>query len=143
MNTEKLYPQRRFLPHCMPSWVEDHSLYFITICALPRGYNQLCRNKLSELLWKSVLYREKLEYWLVHYFLFMPDHLRGIFSFNAIYGLENSITLWKRYTASRFDIKWQRDFFDHRLRSDESLEHKIEYISMNPVRKGFVEKAED
>lgn len=143
MNKEKPYPKRRPLPHRMPSWIGDRNIYFITICALPRGYNQLCKNELSESLWESVLYREKSGQWLVHYFLLMPDHLHGLFSFNATYGLEGSITAWKRYTASKFHIKWQRDFFDHRLRSDESLEHKIEYIAMNPVRKEFVTKSED
>jgi len=35
-------------------------------------------------------------------------------------------------------IKWQRDFFEHRLRSDESWREKADYILANPVRKGLV-----
>jgi putative transposase len=35
-------------------------------------------------------------------------------------------------------IEWQRDFFEHRLRSDESWREKANYILANPVRKGLV-----
>lgn len=34
-------------------------------------------------------------------------------------------------------IEWQRDFFEHRLRSDESWSEKADYILANPVRKGL------
>jgi len=33
---------------------------------------------------------------------------------------------------------WQQESFDHVLRSDESLDQKIEYICHNPVRAGLV-----
>ena len=38
---------------------------------------------------------------------------------------------------------WQDEFFDHVLRSHESLEEKLDYILMNPVRAGLVEQAGD
>jgi hypothetical protein len=38
---------------------------------------------------------------------------------------------------------WQRDFFDHRLRDDESFEEKAAYILNNPVRAGLVNRFED
>jgi REP element-mobilizing transposase RayT len=38
---------------------------------------------------------------------------------------------------------WQEEYFDHVTRSYQSLRGRIEYIRMNPVRKGLVEKAED
>jgi REP element-mobilizing transposase RayT len=33
---------------------------------------------------------------------------------------------------------WQDEFFDHVLRSNESLSEKIDYICQNPVRAGLV-----
>jgi hypothetical protein len=36
--------------------------------------------------------------------------------------------MWKRWTARQMGIEWQRDFFEHRLRSDESLREKTDYI---------------
>lgn len=38
---------------------------------------------------------------------------------------------------------WEEESFDHVLRSKESLREKIEYIRMNPVRAGLVDKPED
>ena len=38
----------------------------------------------------------------------------------------------------RHDRIWQEGFFDHILRSDESMAQKWEYVRENPVRAGFV-----
>jgi REP-associated tyrosine transposase len=38
---------------------------------------------------------------------------------------------------------WQEESFDHVLRSQESLEEKLQYIRQNPVRRGLVKKPED
>jgi REP element-mobilizing transposase RayT len=38
---------------------------------------------------------------------------------------------------------WQEESFDHVLRSQESLEEKLEYIRQNPVRRGSVKRPED
>ena len=38
----------------------------------------------------------------------------------------------------RHDRIWQEGFFDHILRSDESMAQKWEYVRDNPVRAGFV-----
>ena len=50
---------------------------------------------------------------------------------------------WKRYTATQAGIVWQRNYFDHRLRSDEGHVEKAEYICQNPVRAGLVTVAEE
>ena len=38
---------------------------------------------------------------------------------------------------------WQKEFFDHVLRSDESYESKWDYVRENPVRAGLVSRADD
>ena len=45
---------------------------------------------------------------------------------------------FKRITAKIARIHWQRNFFDHRLRHDESEAEKFEYIRRNPVRAGLI-----
>src|SRR5438094_7833135 len=49
---------------------------------------------------------------------------------------------WKEWTAKELDIVWQRDFFEHRLRNDESRREKADYILQNPVRKKLVRSEE-
>ena len=50
--------------------------------------------------------------------------------------LSNLIRDFKRITSRRGNIAWQRNFFDHRLRSYES--EKADYIRQNPVRAGLI-----
>lgn len=50
---------------------------------------------------------------------------------------------WKRLTAKRTHIEWQRNYFDHRVRPDEGLQLKTDYVRQNPVRAGLVPRAED
>ena len=38
---------------------------------------------------------------------------------------------------------WQREFFDHVLRSEESYREKWEYVRQNPVRAGLAARAEE
>ena len=40
-------------------------------------------------------------------------------------------------------IVWQENFFDHRLRTDETLGGKADYILQNPVRAGLAKNIED
>ena len=49
---------------------------------------------------------------------------------------------WKEWTAKTLNIEWQRDFFEHRLRKEESFREKADYIFANPVRAGLVERSE-
>ena len=58
--------------------------------------------------------------------------------------LQNWVAAFKRYTARvvnmMFEVSplWQRNFFDHVIRKEESLIRVAEYILQNPVRKGIV-----
>ena len=57
--------------------------------------------------------------------------------------MESVVSKWKEWTAKTLDLVWQRDFFEHRLRNDESRSQKADYILANPVRKQLVERPED
>ena len=61
----------------------------------------------------------------------------------AEWTLRNIVTSWKRWTARQLGIRWQRDFFEHRLRREESRREKADYILDNPVRKKLAARPED
>ncbi|MDA1069560.1 MAG: transposase, partial [Verrucomicrobia bacterium] len=73
----------------------------------------------------------------------MPDHLHALVSFPQDTEMKKFISSWKGYLAKHCGIKWQRDFFDHRIRNWESLDGKADYIRQNPVRKGLCKSAEE
>ena len=136
-------PQRQKLPHAVPAWVHGDIIFFITICCVPRGANQLCTDQVSTVIWESVAFRQKRGDWFVHLWLLMPDHLHALISFPKERDFTKVVANWKEMTTKKAPIRWQRDFFDHRLRSNESFQEKTDYIRQNPVRKGLVTKQED
>jgi putative transposase len=136
---------RKPLPHEIPTWVDPHrELYFITICCRPRHINRLAKPEIAEALFETVHHRQIQQLWWPHIFLLMPDHLHTLISFPPSEKLIRTIiSKWKEWTAKSMDILWQDDFFEHRLRSEESRREKAAYILENPVRKGLVARPED
>lgn len=134
------FPNRHSLPHEVPFWVDPQKeIYFITVSCRHRDQAQLIRPELAGPLLDSVKHRNQKFIWFAHIFLLMPDHIHALLSFppspNTV---QRTITQWKRWTARQLGIDWQRDFFEHRLRSSESWREKANYILANPVRKGLV-----
>ena len=58
-------------------------------------------------------------------------------------GLERVIRDFKRSVSRLFGIRFQRDFFDTRLRDDAHFAEKYNYILANPVRKGLCATQEE
>ncbi len=81
--------------------------------------------------------------WHVHLLLLMPDHLHAIIGMAGDAELSESVRTFKRITTRKAGVKWQRNYFDHRIRHDEGLKEKSDYILQNPVRAGLVAREED
>jgi len=87
---------------------------------------------------------------LVGLYMIMPDHIHLFAAFSP-----QSPDLWKWVKALRGDLSrllredegegthWEKDFFDHVMRSEESYWEKMEYVRQNPVRAGLVPRPED
>jgi mono/diheme cytochrome c family protein len=73
----------------------------------------------------------------------MPDHLHALISFPYEQPMKQIVADWKRFLATKLKIEWQRDFFDHRLRKEESYREKADYILANPVRAGLITRREE
>lgn len=78
-------------------------------------------------------------------YIFMPDHahltLTGDKSDSDI---KKCLDMFKQKTGYWFSknnscISWQKDYYDHILRSKENLDIHIKYILNNPVRAGIVD----
>ncbi len=146
MVTVPTYEYRRRLPHYQKS---DRPL-FVT-------FRKLTRDALPEpardLVLQHCLYEHGRRIDL-HAVVVMPDHVHLLFTpLRDKAGwpiLMHKIMKAMKGTSAR-DINklrgvsgplWQDESFDHVLRSEESLREKIEYIRMNPVRKGLVQEPE-
>ena len=140
----KFHP-RKHLPHEIPLWVDPgKETYFITINCYKRGRNQLARKEIAEPLFDTVRHRQEKFLWWPYLFLLMPDHLHALLSFPPSgQPLRRVVSTWKEWTAKQLGLAWQDDFFEHRLRREESRREKADYILENPVRKGLAVRPED
>ena len=131
--------RRKSLPHDPPHFIGTSSaIFFLTLCCESRGRNQLCQARVAQTLFDAAQFYQARHEWYVHLLLLMPDHLHLLARFGPDPGMRKVVEKWKRYTATHAGVLWQRDFFDHRLRSDESFDEKAEYIRQNPARAGLV-----
>jgi putative transposase len=138
-------PTRKPLPHQPPSWVDpQREIWFLTFNCLPRGINQLARDDRAAAIFESVANRQHRQLWWPHLFLLMPDHCHALITFpESGTPWMKVVRDWKHWLARSLGIRWQIDFFDHRLRSDESHDEKASYILANPVRAGLVKNPEE
>lgn len=81
----------------------------------------------------------------------MPDHVHFFAAAAAeAKSLSTFMRDWKRWTSGQVSHSlavegtiWQREFFDHVLRTQKSYEEKWHYVRENPVRAGLVTCAND
>jgi putative transposase len=134
---------RKSLPHDRPLWLSSNEVYFVTICALPRGGNLLAKSEVAKPLIESFVWRHEQLRWHGLLFLVMPDHVHLLIRENPERPIAKEIRDWKKFVARTQGIPWQRDFFEHRLRSNESRSEKFAYILNNPVRAGLVNSTDE
>lgn len=82
-------------------------------------------------------------------YVIMPDHVHLFVCGGQEFELGHWIGQLKQFLAkaaaksSAGGTPWQEGFFDHLLRSEESMSEKWEYIRQNSVRAGLVEDPDD
>ncbi len=88
-------------------------------------------------------------YILVDRYVIMPDHIHLFVHLPQVGDLPRWIKSWKNSlsktlrTAGIEAPHWQKGYFDHVLRSENSYEAKWVYIRMNPVRQKLAETPEE
>ena len=104
---------------------------------------QLIQQELSSLSHSQLA----LQRWVI-----MPNHLHWItypLSREEIESVREMLNSWKGRTAKLLNQQlqrkgsfWQREWFDHVVRSDYRVKRIIRYIEENPVQAGLVKKME-
>ena len=158
-------PERRRLNHRGPLSIDvSSSWYFITICAAERcDYGRAVSTKPpptpfmihASAILDAARFRHLRGKWRLAVFLIMPDHIHLIAHFPSITldaavsskppyrGMEHVIADFKRWLSTKYRLRFQRDFFDTRLRDDAHFAKEYKYILGNPVRKGLCAAPEE
>jgi putative transposase len=133
----------RKLYHEIPPWVEPGAIFHIRIRCAPANGVSLVKEEIGHALLNSVRLCADQQLWFPTLWLLMPDHIHALVSFCPDKRMSQLVGDWKRYQARQHGIRWQSNFFDHRIRNGEQLEQKFWYIRNNPVTKGLCAKVED
>jgi REP element-mobilizing transposase RayT len=132
----------------IPVWLppEKAVIYFVTCCTAERQ-RCLARPPVHDAIRAAW---QRLPDWRVGRYVVMPDHVHFF-----VMPADRQADLSKYSQAFRSLVTrqlrprgflyplWQREFFDHLLRSDESYEQKWQYVRLNPVRAGLVAAPEE
>jgi putative transposase len=136
-------------------WI-DSPIYFVTSCTKDRRA-VLARDDIANILIEELSAAQDRHGWAVGRYVIMPNHVH--FFCRPEYEakrLPEFVGAWKSWisrkikkllrprsaTAATTPL-WQREFFDHVLRSSESYSQKWSYIFDNPVRAGLVSSPDD
>jgi putative transposase len=127
----------------VPGYVAWNADFLVTICTLPRGANNLCFDPIGSGVLDAARRYETMQKWGIWLLVLMPDHLHLIVTPYVGYNLSGLVADWKRFLRRTYPIKFQRGFFDHRIRNTENFNLKCQYVRANPVRAGLVRRPED
>ena len=97
----------------------------------------------AELVQNALRHFEGQRYLLVSWCV-MPNHVHVIFAPLPGHSPSDILQSWKGFTARRANQMlgksgafWERESFDHLVRSSTSLDWFVEYVHDNPVKAGF------
>jgi putative transposase len=123
-------------------------LYFVTCCTYRR--RPYLANERVHASFVKFAQRAQIEFGIaIGRYVILPDHLHLFVALPNNLKLGDWIGTLKRVLARSVeatgssDPTWQRGFFDHVLRSNESYAEKWSYIRENPVRAGLAKSAEE
>lgn len=146
-SSQGAYPKRKLIRLSADAYHRTGAWYFVTVCCKEK--KPLFRSERARSLVRDIMlqFAERYRVELVAYTI-LPNHLHLICSAGTK-GLSGFVGGFKSRVSVEFKQKygkpspWQARFFDHKIRGDESLNQKCEYVWMNPVRRGLVKKAEE
>ena len=138
---------RRRLPH----YQKADTPIFVTF---RKGTRQPLPDAARSIVLQHCLYGDRIRFRL-HAVVVMPEHVHllvtplrdahgDMFRLSEILrGIKGASAKSVNQLLGGSGPLWQEESFDHVLRSEESLQQKIEYIRQNPVRRGLVKTPED
>jgi len=140
----------------------QNGIYFVTICTKDKKCyfgkivnNEIVLNDFGKIIKKQWLWlQDQYDYVYLDEFIIMPNHFHGILEIRSdrsrpvttvnaqahqkIKPLSQLIGAFKTRSSKYIhkqgldDFQWQRSFYDHIIRKEESLNKIREYIMINP-----------
>jgi putative transposase len=126
----------------------SRQIYSVTIVVLNRR-NIFLDERIANTTLDCLLNLKQQLQFKIYCYCLMPDHFHVLLglgesnkSLSEICGSFKSLST-RAYWQWHEGKLWQRQFFDHIIRNEKDFFETMNYIKMNPVRKGLVEKFEE
>jgi putative transposase len=133
----------------MPLAPQETRTYFVTSATWGRK-SILQSHPLCDLLLDVLRENRAKQRFEMHEFVFMPDHVHFILTPAPLVSLEKAIQFIKGGFSYRAKKElnlhgeiWQKGYNEHRIKDAGEYAQHAEYIWMNPVKAGLVERPED
>jgi REP element-mobilizing transposase RayT len=117
-------------------WSAPENRYFVTVCIADRRPG-LMATGLRDLILGRVRESDFVQDTETFAFTVMPDHIHWLLRLGHRLSLGRVVGRFKAETRlglAETQLYWQRDFFEHRLRAEETVERYGQYIFLNPYR---------
>jgi len=121
-------------------------------CWLDRAVEcrHLANSKVAAMIVEAIEHRFAKRIWNVFAYVVMPSHIHALLEF-LLRDMKVSLEDFKKWTGymAMKELKleqkrfWQREWFDHWVRSDEEATAICRYIRQNPVKAGLVTRYQD
>jgi REP element-mobilizing transposase RayT len=121
-------------------WSAPGAEYFLTLCTHGRQHG-LTEPPLSSMIFDQAHQLTAKGDWFLRTAVIMPDHLHLLLTLDRSSELSKIVRLFKgRLTPvlRTANLRWQRAYFDHRLRADEDRLPLFLYIFLNPYQARLV-----
>lgn len=111
--------------------------YFITLCTRSRRVDLTDENVAPLLIdsFRRIHRNGDIEFQCS---TVMPDHIHVLFTLGTRLSLSQVVRKYKQLTKSALHknrLEWQSNYYDHRLRFEDSAESFARYMFLNPYRK--------
>ena len=117
--------------------------YFITLCTHDRvaGLN---RTETAAAIQGEITAIQAAGYWTLRAGVIMPEHLHLLLCLQEKLALGRTVARLKAKTRTALlaaGLRWQGNYYEHRLRPGEKIESVIRYIHLNPYRAKLIDSS--
>jgi putative transposase len=126
---------------------DESATFFITKCVLPR--KPVLNRDATEVIVSAFAFAVQKQRIDLRAFVVMPDHWHALFALKDSWTLPKFMHDLMSYIGGRtskllssHEVSWQDSYYDTFVTTARQFEYVAEYIELNPVEKGLVERPE-
>ena len=126
---------------------DEPATFFITKCLFPK--KPIIDRQAAEVIVSALAFAVQKQRIYLRAFVVMPDHWHALFALHEPWTLPKFMHDFMSYVGGRtakllshYKMSWQDTYYDTFVKTAKQFEYVAEYIELNPVTKGLVERPE-